>query len=120
MAEKGSPRTSYMAAFKLKVVLCAEQNGNRAAGRNFLVDEKCVRKWRSQKENLKKMPRSRSAERGKSAQFPELEAYLAAWITSRRQEGVGVSTTVICLKAKALAREKGITPDKFKASQSWC
>lgn len=35
-----------------------EQNGNRAAGRNFSVDEKCVQRWRSQKENLMKMPRS--------------------------------------------------------------
>ena len=31
-----------------------------------------------------------------------------------------MSTTVICLNAKALAHEKGITTDKFKVSQSWC
>ena len=43
-----------------------------------------------------------------------------AGITSKRREGVGVSTTVICLKAKALARENVIAADKFKASQSWC
>ena len=42
----------------------------------------------------------------KSAQFPELEEDLAAWITSKRQEGVAVSTTVICLKAKALPVKK--------------
>ena len=84
MAEKGSPRASYTAAFKLKVVLFAEQNGNRAAERNFSVDEKCVRRWRSQKENLKKMPCSKRSERGKSAQFPELEEDLTAWITSKR------------------------------------
>ena len=119
MAEKGSPHASYTAAFKLKVVLFAEQNGNRASGRNFSVDEKCVWRWRSQKENLKKMPRSRHAKRGKSAQFPELEEDPTAWITSKRR-GVGVSTTVICLKAKALAHEKGIAADKFKALQSWC
>lgn len=57
----------------------------------------------------------------KSAQFPELEEDLAAWITSKRQEGVAVSTTVICLKAKALACEKdNIVADTFKTSQSWC
>ena len=80
MAEKGSPRASYNVAFNLKVVLFAEQNGNRAAGRNFSVEEKCVLRWRSQKENLKKMPCSRHAERGKSAQFSELEEDLAAWL----------------------------------------
>ena len=57
---------------------------------------------------------------GKSAQFPELEEDLAAWITSKRQEGVAVSTAVICLKAKALACEKDIAADTFKTSQSWC
>ena len=57
---------------------------------------------------------------GKSAQFPEIEEDLAAWITSKRQEGVAVSTTVICLKAKALACEKDIAADTFKTSQSWC
>lgn len=67
-----------------------------------------------------KMPRSRCTEQGKTAQFPELEEDVAAWITSKRREGVGVSTTVICLNAKALAHEKGITTDKFKVSQSWC
>lgn len=56
----------------------------------------------------------------KSAQFPELEEDLAAWITSKRQEGVAVSTTVICLKAKALACEKDIAVEDIKTSQSWC
>ena len=42
MSEKGSPCASYTAGFKLKVVLFAEQNGNRPAGRNFSIDEKCV------------------------------------------------------------------------------
>jgi len=73
-----------------------------------------------QKENIKQMPRSKHAKQGKRVRFPELEQDLAAWITSKRQEGVAVSTNAICLKAKALARDKGITGDKFKASQSWC
>ena len=43
---------------------------------------------------------------GKSAQFPEIEEDLAAWITSKRQEGVAVSTTVICLKPRPLPVKK--------------
>jgi len=73
-----------------------------------------------QKENIKQMPRSKHAKQGKRVRFPELEQDLAAWITSKRQEGVAVSTAAICLKAKALAYDKGIMGDKFKASQSWC
>ena len=45
MAERGSPRASYCASFKLRVVAFAVDKGNRAAGKQFDVDESCVRRW---------------------------------------------------------------------------
>ena len=39
MAERGSPRASYTASFKLRVVAYAVEKGNRAAGKQFNVDE---------------------------------------------------------------------------------
>ncbi|PSN46974.1 hypothetical protein C0J52_11128 [Blattella germanica] len=42
-------RTSYDATFKRKVILYAEKNGNRMAGREFNVAESNVRLWRQQK-----------------------------------------------------------------------
>lgn len=69
-------------------------------------------------ENLKKMPRSKRADRERAPSFLNLKKTLLPGL--RRLEGVAVSTTVICLKAKALARNKGIPADTFKASQSWC
>ena len=45
-------KRSYDAAFKLKVIEFAEQNTNRGAGRKYGVDEKRVREWRKQKDQL--------------------------------------------------------------------
>ena len=57
MSERGCPRASYTAAFKLRVIAYAASHGNRAAGRQFSIDESCVRRWRSQRERLLKTPR---------------------------------------------------------------
>ena len=43
MSERGSPRTSHTAAFKLRVITYAVSHGNRAAGRQFSIDESCMR-----------------------------------------------------------------------------
>ncbi|OOZ66168.1 hypothetical protein BOW47_12420, partial [Solemya velum gill symbiont] len=56
-------RSSYDAAFKLKAVEFAEENGNRAAGRKFDISEKLVRDWRKQKEELLEMPKTKRARR---------------------------------------------------------
>ena len=50
MSERGSPRASYTASFKLRVVAYAVEKGNRVAGKQFSIDESCVRRWRSQRE----------------------------------------------------------------------
>ncbi len=47
-------RTTYTAKNKLAVVAYAEQHGNRAAGRQYDIDETCVRRWCGQKEALAK------------------------------------------------------------------
>ena len=47
-----SKRTSYTAAFKLKVIETAEKCGNRATGREYSVNEKLVRDWRKKKAEL--------------------------------------------------------------------
>lgn len=83
MSEKGSPHVSYTAGFKLKVVLFTKQNGNSAAGRSFSVNEKCVWRWRSQKENLKKMPCSKRARWGKVPNFLNLKKTLLHGLLQR-------------------------------------
>ena len=49
-------RQSYTVSDKLRIIQFAEQNGSRAAEREFGVSESNVRLWRKSKENLEKMP----------------------------------------------------------------
>ena len=98
----------------------AVSHGNRAAGGQFSIDESCVYRWRSQRERLKNIPRNKRAERFRPAAFPDIEKEVAAWITEKRQGGIGVSTNVICLKAKSVAQKLGSAETSFKASQRWC
>ncbi|XP_061435718.1 zinc finger protein with KRAB and SCAN domains 1-like isoform X5 [Lethenteron reissneri] len=66
-------RKSYTAAFKLQVCKFAEDEGNRAAGKAFSVDEKSVREWRKSIAELKAMHPRKRARRGPKAKWPQLE-----------------------------------------------
>ena len=109
MKRKGSSRISYTARFKLNVVTYASEKGNREAARQFQVDEKNVRRWRSQQEKLKGLRRDQRAACYCPAKFPELEKELKEWIDEKRKAGIiGISTTVIRLKAKSMAKVRNI------------
>ena len=115
-------RQSYTVSDKLRIIQFAEQNGNRAAEREFGVSESNVRLWRKSKENLEKMPRLKRANRGKKAAWPELEVDLLAWITEKRNNGLSILPSLVRLKALELAKSKkyGIPEGHFKAGNHWC
>ena len=48
-------RKSYTADFKLTAIAYAEVHGNRAAGKEFDVNESSNRGWRKEKGTLEKM-----------------------------------------------------------------
>ena len=99
-------RASYTAGFKLKVVETAEKCGNRAAGREHSVNEKLVRDWRKKKAELKALPRiKRSLRVGAKPHWAELESKLTEWVLDKRMNGIGLSGTMIRLKAKLIAQE---------------
>lgn len=58
-------------------------------------------------------------QRSSSALFPDLEAELLIWVTERRLQGYGVSTTEIRVKALKIAKRDPKARD-FKASTNWC
>ena len=84
----------------------------------FSVDESCLHRWKLQRERLLKTPRNKRAQCYRPAAFPDIEKELAAWITEKRQGGIGVSTNVICLKAKSVTQKFGIAEESFKASKA--
>uniref|UniRef100_A0A8C4S949 HTH CENPB-type domain-containing protein n=1 Tax=Erpetoichthys calabaricus TaxID=27687 RepID=A0A8C4S949_ERPCA len=110
---------SFMAGEKLKVILEAEKIGNQAAGRKYGVPQLCVRDWQRKKEKLSSCNKNRRAFCGKRAQFPQVEVALADYIQDRHQLGYAVSTEMIQMKARDIAKEHGIPITQFKASRGW-
>ncbi|MCU7901008.1 MAG: hypothetical protein KZQ66_02470, partial [Candidatus Thiodiazotropha sp. (ex Lucinoma aequizonata)] len=113
----GRVRNAYTAREKLAVIKYAEAHGNRAAGREFSVGESSVRDWRRMKDRLAKLPKTKQAERGSKAHFPEVEVQLLEWITDRRRQGIAVATIEIRLQAKMIANR--LQQTAFKVSVNW-
>ena len=63
------------------------------------------------------MPNKKRSLRHGLAKFLELEVELIGWNKAKPQQGIAVSMTLICLKAKCWAKDHGIN---FKASLHWC
>jgi len=112
MSERGTPCASDTAGFKLRVMSYAIDHGNQAAGKKFSVDESCVRRWRVQREKLTNTPKMKHENRHGVAHFPELEKELACWVREKCQGGFGISTNIICLKAKLIAKKSGLEEEK--------
>ncbi len=102
----------------MTVVKYAEEHGKRAAARKFEVATSSVCLWCVQKNELEKMPRKKMARRGKAAAHPDIEKELVNYILESRSAGLAVATAVVRIKAKEIARQRGITD--FKASPGWC
>ena len=114
-----SARKSYDAQFKLKVIEQAEKTSNRAAERALGVSECMIRKWRSQKEDLKKA--SKSSKKlpggGRKAQYNDIEDQIMERIMRERELQHHVPCKLIQQWTKDLAQAEGV-PD-FRASRGW-
>jgi len=109
----------FSAAFKLKVVAVAEQQGKRRASVLFNVDRKRVREWCKAKEDLKvwKATRKRGPGAGRPVRFPAIDESLIRWFAERREAGVRVTGKALKHEALRLHRENG--SQSFKASCGW-
>ena len=110
-------RRAYTAGFKLEAIQEAVKIGNRAAGRKFGISEANIRFWRKEEELLKTLNKSKKANRGSRARFPELEKQLREWIFSESQKSRGVTLSQIRMKAGDIAKEMKM--DDFHCSSSW-
>jgi Brinker DNA-binding domain len=100
-----SAKRSYDSAFKLRVVEYAVKHSNRGAGRQFNVDEKRVREWRSQRDELACNPKRRRLEGGgrKTVLSDETEERIIGWIEALRAKHLRVTYKMIMIKGKELA-----------------
>ncbi|XP_076740000.1 pogo transposable element with KRAB domain isoform X2 [Maylandia zebra] len=115
---KMAKRHAYEAQFKLKAISYAEEHGNRAAAREFKINESMVRNWRKLENKLRQVKKTQLSFRGHKARWPELEERLERWIIEQRSSGRSVSMVTIRLKAVSLAEEMNI--EHFQGGPSWC
>ena len=68
------------------------------------------------------MPRLKRANRGKKAAWPELEEDLLDWITEKRNNGLAILPSLVCMQALEMAKNEkyGIQAGQFKAGNYWC
>ena len=111
-------RHAYNAEFKLKAISHAVEHGNRAAAREFNVNESMVRKWRKQEDDLRQVKKTKRSFRGNKARWLPLEDKLEQWVVEQRAASRSVSTITIRMKATALASELNI--NDFEGGPSWC
>lgn len=115
------PNKSYSVAFKKKAVERSRQIGIRPAAREFHVDERRIREWKSKTAQFHGISNSQSSNRlrlsggGRKPLLPEVEQNLSSWIISERENYRRVTRKAIASKATELANNN---PD-FKASRGW-
>ena len=112
------PCQSFTFEYRLKVIARADEIRNRAAAREFEIDESMIRYWRKKKDVMTKLPKRQRACRTGIAKFPALERTLKEWIISQRENSRAVTTVMIRLKAKELARQMNVA--EFIGGPSWC
>ena len=85
----------------MQVVKFASDNSiNSAASRKFGIDEKLVQDWRRKIDNIKSLPKTKCADRGRKCQWPELEKKVVEWVEENRKSGLAVTRNLIHLHAK--------------------
>ena len=77
-----------------------------------------IRYWRKKKDVMTKLPKRQRTCRTGIAKFPTLERTLKEWIISQRENSRAVTTVMIRLKAKELAKQLNIA--EFVGGSSWC
>ena len=82
------------------------------------ICEKLIRDWRKKKAELQSLPGSRRSQRpGIKPYWPELEDKLN--VLEKRNNGIGLSGTMVRLKANAIAREQPEIARNFTGSTTW-
>ncbi|CAG8484745.1 9885_t:CDS:2 [Dentiscutata erythropus] len=124
--DSSSSKRSYTIVFKLDIILYAENTSNYKALLFYKVAQKCIQKWKKQKNKFEAIRNDQSINinqvhalsgRGRKAKYPELEEKLLAYVQNKQQEKNTVTTSMIERKAKEFGKNLNLEDTKF--SRSW-
>lgn len=129
-SHKGRKLKKYSLEMKIEAVSYAEFHGNRPASKEFHVDEKRIREWRSKKSEIEECIATKSGRQrkklkggGRKPFNAKLEELLLAWISESQTQGLQLSPKLIMKKAESVyhdIKEGGDTSvEDFKASRGW-
>lgn len=129
-SHKGRKLQKYSLEMKIEAVNYAESHGNRPASKEFHVDEKRIREWRSKKSEIEECIATKSGRQrkklkggGRKPFNAKLEELLLAWISESQTRGLQLSPKLIMKKAESVYRDiKGggdTSVEDFKASRGW-
>lgn len=107
-------RKSYTASFKIEAINYSDIYGTTLAAAHFQVSDRMIRKWRTDKDKLKKMPKTKRAMRFKKLKVEDIEQELFEWVLECRRKNRVVMVKDIRKKAKILEDN-----NDFKASAKW-
>lgn len=115
-----SKRIHYNAAFKRKVIVYAEEHGNRAAGRKFDINEVNIRRWRNNRNALFSCKATTKCFRGpKKGRYPEIDEAVLQFVVEGRAKGLPITREKIQFKALESFKTLGMDGN-FKATRGWC
>ena len=105
---------SFSNKYKLKAVEIAEQIGKRAAAKQLRISETNVRRWMAEVEAISQAPKSLCCTKARNgAKFPQIDTQVCTFIDQKRNDGLGVSRSLIRLEALRIARQLGINETEF-------
>ena len=117
-----SSRSSYSNKFKLMAVGMADELGCFAeAARRLGINDRNIRRWKQDVAAISEAPKSKCITKSRvGAKFPPIDERVCTFIDEKRNNGLGVSRSLIRLEGLRVARELGIPETEFKASPGWC
>jgi transposase-like protein len=113
-------RRPYEAKLKRKVILFAEEYGNRAAQRHYGINESVVRGWRKERDYIFSCnPTAKRAGGFREGRFPQIEKAVIKSMKEKFRKGEEVTEQYIRTIAREVADSLGIDENEFKCSHGW-
>ena len=109
---------SFTFEYKLKVIACVSEIGNRTAALEFEINQSMIHYWPKKKDVMAKLPKRQRTCCNGIAKFPALERTLKEWVVSQRESSCAITTVMIRLKAREFAKQMNVV--NFVGGLSWC